>query len=113
MTFQAPIYPKLELKDWVNRSLDYVQRASEALGKDRIAAIALGNEPDFYYYSEKDYIARALELEKVIIQKLGLTGDARRIFELGDIPNEALPGYHQGGHRKGGKHGKRRDWFEM
>ncbi|KAJ5578102.1 uncharacterized protein N7459_007066 [Penicillium hispanicum] len=90
MTFQAPIYPKLEMKDWLNRSMEYTRRASKALGQSRIAGIALGNEPDYYTYGPEEYIDRAVKLESRIVKELGLTGEARRIFELGDIPNSVI-----------------------
>lgn len=92
MTIQAPIRPKLSLdsKNWTDASLDYVRRAYTALGKDRVAAIALGNEPDYYDYDEEKYIARAQQLENVITKGLKLEGDDRRIFQLGEIPDGVI-----------------------
>lgn len=90
MTFQAPIYPKEQPDNWTIASMDYIRNAAKALGKDRIAGIALGNEPDYYKYDMKEYISRALELEGKIIKELGLKGAERSIFELGDIPNSVI-----------------------
>ena len=90
MTFQAPVYPNWESDTWLNESMKYVRHAANALGHERMAAIALGNEPDYYEYGQKKYINRSLALERRIIEELGLTGDHRRIFELGDIPNSVI-----------------------
>lgn len=85
MTFQAPLDPKVNYTS----SLDYVQRAYNALGADRVAAIAIGNEPDDYAnqmgvaYSIQDYVNAALDLEKRIEAQLGLDGTP--IFEVFDL----------------------------
>lgn len=98
MTFQAPIYPKKGDYEWIEEAMEYVRRAANALGKDRIAAIALGNEPDYYEYGQQKYISRSLELEQRIIKDLKLEGDDQRIFELGDIPDSVIE-------KRGGKWG--------
>lgn len=90
MVIQAPIYPKQNKTDWLNRTMDYVTQATKELGQDRLAAIALGNEPNWYDYDQDTYISRALQVEKAVIKKLGLKGDDQRIFELGEIPNAML-----------------------
>ena len=83
MTFQAPLDPTVN----DTASLDYVRHAYHALGADRLAAIALGNEPDAYSsqfnvnYTVQDYVSASLKLEKRITKALpALAGE--RIFEV-------------------------------
>lgn len=90
MTFQAPMCPHLDSDTWLNDSMAYVRRAANALGHDRIAGIALGNEPDYYEYGQEEYVSRALRIENRTIELLGLSGEERRIVELGDIPNSVI-----------------------
>ena len=84
-TFQAPMRPGIE---W-SESLEYVKRAYDAAGSDRVAAIALGNEVDLFEevfhvdYSVKDYVGNASELEKEITNALNLSPSSR-IFEVLD-----------------------------
>ncbi|KAJ6091652.1 hypothetical protein N7467_003621 [Penicillium canescens] len=88
MTIQAPMIPvKPDSKDedWIPNSMEFVQQAYRALGKERVNAIALGNEPDYYSYGVEQYVDRALKIENRTIEQLGLEGEDRRIFELGDI----------------------------
>ncbi|KAK3724818.1 hypothetical protein LTR37_000866 [Vermiconidia calcicola] len=67
-TFQAPMGPDVN----TTGSLAYVRRAYEAIGADRVAGIALGNEVDLYAgqfgttYTVADYIYDALALEDAI-----------------------------------------------
>ncbi|KAJ5097380.1 hypothetical protein N7456_008101 [Penicillium angulare] len=90
MTFQAPMYPHSNSDNWLNHSMAYVRHAANALGHDRIAGIALGNEPDYYEYGKEEYVSRALDIENKTIEMLGLSGEERRIFELGDIPDSVI-----------------------
>lgn len=88
MTFQAPmtpVEPDSKEEDWIPNSMEYVRQAYNALGKNRVNAIALGNEPDYYAYGVEQYVKRALTIENRTIEMLGLEGVDRRIFELGDI----------------------------
>lgn len=80
-SFQAPLGPTLNLTG----SLDYVTRAYQALGADRVDAIALGNEPDDYRngYTAQDYTTNALKLERGINSALKLPSE--RIFEVVDL----------------------------
>ena len=70
-------------------SLDYVTRAYNATGADRVAAIALGNEVDVYSeqynvtYTIEEYVADAKALEASITEALGLPDE--RIFEVLDL----------------------------
>lgn len=91
MVIQAPITPKIHEENWLKRSMDYVREASNRL-KDgnRLAAIALGNEPNWYEYNLETYASRALQVQKAAIETLKLEGDAKRIFQLGEIPNEMI-----------------------
>jgi hypothetical protein len=90
MTFQPPIYPKGKPDNWTIDSMDYVRNAAKGLGQNRIAGIALGNEPDYYKYDMKEYVSRVLDLECKIVEELGLEGVEKSIFELGDIPNSVI-----------------------
>jgi hypothetical protein len=88
MTIQAPMIPvKPDSKDedWIPNSMEFVEQAVNALGIERVNAIALGNEPDYYSYGVEQYVDRALKIENRTIERLGLQGENKRIFELGDI----------------------------
>jgi hypothetical protein len=88
MTIQAPmtpVEPDSKDEDWIPNSMLYIHQAYNALGKERVNAIALGNEPDYYSYGVEQYVERALKIENRTIEELGLEGEDRRIFELGDI----------------------------
>lgn len=83
MSFQAPLGATS-----TNDSLIYVERAYKALGAGRTAAIAIGNEPAFDVTTKAQvYVNDAKSLESKIIDALGLTGAAKRIFEVGEINN--------------------------
>jgi hypothetical protein len=88
MTIQAPMIPVKPYskdEDWIPNSMEFVQHAYRALRKERVNAIALGNEPDYYSYGVEQYVDRALKIENRTIEQLGLEGEDRRIFELEDI----------------------------
>ncbi|KAI1380651.1 hypothetical protein F4677DRAFT_194023 [Hypoxylon crocopeplum] len=78
-SFQAPlgdgVYNETQL-------LAYVERVWDAAGKDRVDAIALGNEPSVYWKTAKEYYDGATKVQAAIVKALGL-GDGR-IFEIGD-----------------------------
>jgi hypothetical protein len=85
MTIQAPMGDDMEM----NNTMAYVRNAWHALGPQRVAAIALGNEPNYYSYDDKEYVHRALEIQNCVTEEFKLLGAAARIFELGDIANNA------------------------
>ncbi|KAJ5297153.1 uncharacterized protein N7443_008046 [Penicillium atrosanguineum] len=86
MTFQAPMGREMDIL----HTMAYVKNAWNALGKDRVAGIALGNEPGYYHHwTAKQYVTRALEVEDAITKEFNLSGDAASIFEVGDISNHA------------------------
>ena len=86
MTFQAPLG-----KNPVNISntLDYVRRAYNALGPDRVAAIAVGNEPGVYDKTADAYLTGALEVEGNITDALKLGSNAT-IFEVLDLSSGSV-----------------------
>lgn len=71
----------------VNRTnvLAYIQHAYNKIGADRVNAIALGNEVQFYEPNGGAYVEDANAAQKVIVDALNL-GDAK-IFETLDTPN--------------------------
>lgn len=81
-SFQAPMGKNVN----TTGSLDYVTHAYQAVGADRVAAIALGNEIDVYGspYSIQEYVTDAKTLEDNITEALGLSSDDR-IFEVLDL----------------------------
>lgn len=85
MTFQAPMGHGMEI---IN-TMTYVKKAWNALGQDRVAGIALGNEPGYYHWSAEEYVTRALEVEEKITKEFNLSGGAASIFEVGDISDYA------------------------
>jgi len=53
-----------------------------------VAAIALGNEPNWYTQAEDAvalYVKNALDAESQIIKNLSLTADASRVLQVGGI----------------------------
>ena len=90
ISVQAPIgkHPDLE------NSVAYVHEAYKALGKDRVAAIALGNEPNWYHQEDPnavaDYIKQAVDVENHIVKNLSLKGDDSHIFQVGEIASQAV-----------------------
>ena len=93
MTFQAPLGPFVNIND----SVEYVKRAYYALGPQRVAAIALGNEVDVYpgqynvTYTIADYVRDATALGTAILAALDLPTDTK-IFEVLDLASPAGPG---------------------
>ncbi|KAL3961225.1 hypothetical protein ACCO45_002748 [Purpureocillium lilacinum] len=78
----------------VTNTLAFVTRAWENLdaGK-RVQAIALGNEVEFIYKAgAKAYVDAALSLQESIVKKLGLQGDAAKIFEAGNTASGTVTG---------------------
>ena len=85
MSVQAPLGQKLDMEN----SVAYIHQAYKALGKDRLAAIALGNEPNWYTDVET-YVKNALDIESHIVKNLSLKGDDSHIFQVGEIASEAV-----------------------
>lgn len=83
-TFQAPLgdgtYNETQL-------LAYVKCAWEAAGKERVDAIALGNEPSVYWKTAKEYYDGASKAEKAVVKALDL-GDGK-IFQIAETINTA------------------------
>lgn len=81
MTFQAPLGPDTNNSE----SLKYVRRAYKALGTERVTAIALGNEPNFYDKTAAEYSNTSKGLASDIIKDLGLSDP--KVFQVGNIAN--------------------------
>ncbi|KAK5174300.1 uncharacterized protein LTR77_001380 [Saxophila tyrrhenica] len=81
-SFQAPMEKNVN----TTGSLDYVTHTYHAIGADRVAAIALGNEVDVYDkpYTIQQYVSDAKALEGNITEALGLS-PKDRIFEVLDL----------------------------
>lgn len=89
MSIQAPMGPKLDMENTVA----YVQQAWKTLGQNRVAAIALGNEPNWYTKAQNAvelYVNHAVDVENQIVKNLSLTGDDSHIFQVGEIASEAV-----------------------
>ncbi|KAK8090139.1 hypothetical protein PG997_005100 [Apiospora hydei] len=82
ISIQAPMQ---ESPTPMNNTLAFVRCAWDARGGDasKVAAIALGNEPNFYKdTTAADYAKEALRVQKAVIDELGLKGDGRKFFEV-------------------------------
>ncbi|KAK8124773.1 glycoside hydrolase family 79 protein [Apiospora kogelbergensis] len=82
MSIQAPMQ---ESPTPLNNTLAFVRCAWDARGGDanKVAAVALGNEPNFYKgTTAADYAKEALRVQKAVIDELGLKGDGRKFFEV-------------------------------
>lgn len=62
------------------------------LKADRVEAIAIGNEPNFYD-TAANYAEQAKTLEKEIIANLSLSADKRRVFEVIDAASKSPPSW--------------------
>jgi hypothetical protein len=78
-------------------ALDYINLALKELGggvkTDRVEAIAIGNEPNFYDPNATNYADQAQTLEKEIVANLSLSGDQRRIFEVANAASGTHPSW--------------------
>ncbi|KAJ5999615.1 hypothetical protein N7481_000024 [Penicillium waksmanii] len=89
MSIKAPMGAEVDMENTVA----YIQQAWKALGKSRLAAIALGNEPNSYRKSEETltlYVIDALDVESQIIKNLSLIGDDSHIFQVGEIASRSV-----------------------
>ncbi|KAF3002208.1 hypothetical protein E8E14_000848 [Neopestalotiopsis sp. 37M] len=84
INIQAPLNATVNL----TMTLAYVTQAWENVGADRVDAIALGNEPEWYDATAEKYVDDALQIQAAIIDALNLTGDAQKIFEAGNTASE-------------------------
>ena len=87
MSFQAPLGPNPVN---ISNTLDYVRRAYNAVGSDRLAAIAIGNEVDVYESTASAYVAGAIEVEHNITTALKLQGIDATVFEVLDTSSGAV-----------------------
>lgn len=90
-TVQAPMGLHLN----ITNTMTYLRHAWKAIGKDRVSAIALGNEPNWYPMQDKNYdystyTKDAIEIEDRVIKEFELEGNDRRIFQVGEIASEAV-----------------------
>ena len=97
LTVQAPL-EKLSGTEEPQKgiALDYIHLAVKELGgwnTDRIEAIAIGNEPNFYDRDATNYAHQAQTLEKEIVANLSLSGDQRRIFEVANAASGTSPSW--------------------
>ncbi len=89
-TLQAPMGDDMNLDD----SMAFLQQAWDAVtdkgaNKERVAAIALGNEPNWYKkYGVDGYIERSQKIQERVINDFKLKGDGTRIFQTGEIAAE-------------------------
>ncbi|ETS78543.1 hypothetical protein PFICI_10605 [Pestalotiopsis fici W106-1] len=84
INIQAPLNSTVNL----TMTLAYVTQAWENVGAERVDAIALGNEPEWYDATAEKYVDDALQIQAAIIDALNLTGDARKIFEASNTASE-------------------------
>lgn len=97
MTIQAPLGPGVNatlVREFVRRAWDARVGTDGAVDwRDRIEAIALGNEPEFYTQDVRKYVRDALELEDIILDELKLEGADRQIFEVGNNAKQPVSTY--------------------
>ncbi|KAJ5092612.1 hypothetical protein NUU61_007482 [Penicillium alfredii] len=91
MSVQAPMQVNPEMKN----TMAYIDHAWKALGQDRVDSIALGNEPNWYKYPENEnsvaqYVKAGKEIEERVVKEYSLTGDAARIFQVGEIASQGV-----------------------
>lgn len=90
MSIQAPMGPDMPM----NYTVAYVDQAWKALGSSRVAAIALGNEPNWYKDSDgnritaKKYVDDALKVETRLSQKL--EGDSSPVYQIAEIASQGV-----------------------
>ncbi|CEJ60561.1 hypothetical protein PMG11_09132 [Penicillium brasilianum] len=89
-TLQAPMGDDMKIED----TMAFLQQAWDAAtnkgaNKERVAAIALGNEPNWYKkYDVDGYIQRSQTIEERVVKDFKLKGDETRIFQTGEIAAE-------------------------
>ncbi|KAF2183728.1 glycoside hydrolase family 79 protein [Zopfia rhizophila CBS 207.26] len=86
-TFQASLGKEGQANPEV--SLPCVRQAWNAIGADRVAGIALGNEPSFFYDTENQYVNGAMNIQNAIVDALALKGDQAKLFEIADTLSNA------------------------
>lgn len=89
-TLQAPMGDDMKIED----TMAFLQQAwnattNKGANKKRVAAIALGNEPNWYKtYGVDGYIERSQTIEERVVKDFKLKGDETRIFQTGEIAAE-------------------------
>ncbi|KAJ5176624.1 uncharacterized protein N7482_002501 [Penicillium canariense] len=89
-SIQAPMGDEMNIED----TMDFLQQAwgaatNEGTDRDRVAAIALGNEPNWYKkYGIEGYIERSQMIENRVTERFSLKGEEARIFQTGEIAAE-------------------------
>ncbi|KAK7984704.1 glycoside hydrolase family 79 protein [Apiospora saccharicola] len=106
MTIQAPLGPNVNktlVREFVRRAWDArIGESGDVDWKDRIEAIALGNEPEFYTKDVEKYVRDTLELEEIVLDELKLEGADRKIFEVGNNAKQPVSQYDVAGILKHG-----------
>ncbi|KAK8122672.1 hypothetical protein PG984_011342 [Apiospora sp. TS-2023a] len=106
MTIQAPLGPNVNetlVREFVRRAWDArIGESGDVDWKDRIEAIALGNEPEFYTKDVGKYVRDTLELEEIVLDELKLEGADRKIFEVGNNAKQPVSQYDVAGILKHG-----------
>lgn len=92
MTIQAPMNMAS-----MNNSMTFLRLAWNALGQDRVEAIALGNEPEYYpndlpAWTAAEYVNKGLAIEDEFIREFQLEGNETRIFQIGETASEVIQG---------------------
>ncbi|KAJ5257054.1 hypothetical protein N7478_013158 [Penicillium angulare] len=88
VTLQAPMNDST-----LENSMTFLRNAWEAIGQDRVEAIALGNEPNYYDFEQwtaAEYVNRSIAIEDAVIADFELLDP--RIFQIGEIPSEVIQG---------------------
>ena len=70
---------------------EYVTRAYKAIGADKVAAIAIGNEVAKAHYEATpgDYVKAVKQVEQIVTNALNLNGQ-ERIFEVLDLADHQV-----------------------
>lgn len=77
--------------------MDYIHLALKdlrgGLNQERVAAIAIGNEPNFYGTNVTNYANQVQTLEKEIVTNLSLSEDQSKTFEVANVALKAEPSW--------------------
>lgn len=92
MTIQAPMNTAS-----MNNSMEFLRLAWNALGQDRVEAIAIGNEPQYYpndipSWTAAEYVNKGVAIEDEFIKEFQLEGNETRIFQIGEAASEVIQG---------------------
>ncbi|KAJ5819964.1 hypothetical protein N7474_005555 [Penicillium riverlandense] len=103
MTFQAPLGPVLN----ISNTLAYATQAYDNIGEDRLAAVAIGNEPNLYpiqyriSYTLGQYVNDVKTVMNYISQTLGFYTSGNNIYEVlnlaaGSRPSDLIDAFEDG-----------------